>query len=237
MADTTTPPTTGAYESQDQGTTAQAQQKAQEVAGQAQEKATEVAGQAKEQAKNVAGQAQEQVRTQVDQRSTQAGEQITQQASDIRSVGESLREQGKDGPAKIAEQAASRIEGVGNYLTEANADRILHDIEDFGRRQPWAIIAGGATLGFLASRFLKASSSDRFEQRYSSSPSQLPNTYTRPVGTTPPALGGTGNELSGGVAPGFGGTTPDVGAPRHTGSPLGTTTETERTRVGGTGTL
>src|SRR5205085_3957792 len=97
MADTTTTPRSsdGLPGQQDDGVTAQAQEKAQEVAGQA-----------KEQAQQAAGQAKEQVRTQVDQRSTQAGEQIKQQASDIRSVSDSLREQGKDGPAKIADQAA-----------------------------------------------------------------------------------------------------------------------------------
>ena len=38
----------------------------------------------------------------------------------------------------------------------------------FGRRQPWAVIAGGLALGFAASRFLKASSSRRYESGYQS---------------------------------------------------------------------
>ena len=172
------------------GAAAQAQQKAQDVAGQAKEQATQVAGQAKSTAST-------QVRTQVDQRSTQAGEQITSQASDIRTVAESLREQGKDKPAQLAEQAASRIEGVGNYLTQSDADRILHDVEDFARQKPTAVIGGGMVLGFLASRFLKASSSER----YSARSQQLPNTATRPQYSTPAPVG-AGNELSGGVTPG-----------------------------------
>jgi uncharacterized protein YjbJ (UPF0337 family) len=138
----------------DQSTTEQVAGKAQEVAGQAQEKA----GQAAEQAKG-------QLRTQLEQRSTQAGEQVTSTASDIRSVGQQLREQGKDQPAKIAEQAADRVEKVGSYLTESDPDRLLHDLEDFARRQPWAVVAGGIALGFAASRVLKASSTDRYQQR------------------------------------------------------------------------
>jgi len=228
MDTTTTPRPTDS--SQESGATAQAQEKAQAVAGQAQEKASEIAGQAKEQAQNVAGQAQTQLRSQVDQRSTQAGEQVTQQASDLRTVSESLREQGKEGPAKVADQAAQKIEKVGSYLTESNSDKILGDVEDLARKQPMAVLAGGLLLGFAASRFLKASQTQRYQQRYSSSPQQLPNTYDRPVGTTTPPLGGVGNELSSGV-----GVT--GGAPRHTGAPIGTTTDTERTRVGGTGTL
>src|SRR3712207_2867362 len=183
------------------GATGQAQQKAQEVAGQAQDKVQEAAGQAKEQATQAAGQAKEQLRTQVDQRSTQAGEQVTTTASDIRTVSETLREQGKDKPAQLAEQAADRIEKVGSYLTDSDSDRILSDVEDFARKQPWAVIAGGIALGFAASRFLKASQSDRYHSR----PQQLPNTTQRPYGTTtPPATGGVGNELSSGVGAGGG---------------------------------
>jgi ElaB/YqjD/DUF883 family membrane-anchored ribosome-binding protein len=173
-------------QSESSGATDQARDKAGEVAGQAQEKAQELAGQAGEQAKQAAGQAKDRMREQVDQRSTQAGEQVTSQASDIRTVAEQLREQGKDKPAQLAEQAADRVERVGSYLSESDADRILSDVEDFARRQPWAVIAGGIALGFAASRFLKASSSERY---YSRSPQQLPNTSTRPQGTTTPADG------------------------------------------------
>jgi ElaB/YqjD/DUF883 family membrane-anchored ribosome-binding protein len=191
MAGTTTTPQGGA----DSGATAQAQEKAQEVAGQA-----------KEQAQQAAGQAKTQVKSQIDQRSTKVGEQVTSQASDIRSVADTLREKGQDKPAQYVEQAASKIEGLGSYLTQSNADRILHDVEDFARARPTAVIGAGALLGFMASRFLKASSSERYTARAG----QLPNTTTRPAYTTPPPLTGTtgvgtgvgtGNTLSGGVTP------------------------------------
>jgi hypothetical protein len=139
--------------------------KAQEAAGQAKDKAQEVAGQAKDKAQEAAGEAKGRVREQVDQRSNQAGEQVATTASDLRSVGEELRKQGKDTPAKLAEQAADRTERLGSYLTESDADRILHDVEDFARKQPWAVVAGGIALGFAASRFLKASSNQRYQQR------------------------------------------------------------------------
>ena len=175
---------------------------------QAQDKAQEVAGQAKEQAQQAAGQAKEQVRTQVDTRSTQAGEQVSQQASDIRTVAEKLREEGKDGPAKVADQAAERIEKVGSYLTEADSDRILGDVEDFARQKPMAVIAGGMALGFLASRFLKASQTDRYQSRTGGEQRFSRDTpATQPTGYSIPAATGTGlsatpdNELSTGVTP------------------------------------
>lgn len=131
----------------------------------ARDKAHEVAGQAQEKAQEAAGKAQDMVREQVDQRSTQAGERVSGAAEDIRSVGEELRKQGKDGPAKIADQAAQRAESVGSYLTESDADKVLSDLEDFGRRKPLAVLAGGLALGVVAARFLKASSRSRYQGR------------------------------------------------------------------------
>jgi hypothetical protein len=39
----------------------------------------------------------------------------------------------------------------------------LADVEAFARRQRWLVAAGGLALGFAASRFLKASSSRRYQ--------------------------------------------------------------------------
>lgn len=150
------PPTTESPKStidQGQGNAQQAKDKAGEVAGQAQEKAQQAAGQAKGRA-----------RQEVDRRSTEAGEQVSTTAQDLRSVGETLREQGKDTPARLADQAAERAERVGGYLKDSDADRILGDVEDLARRQPWAVAVGGIALGFAAARFLKASSSERYQQ-------------------------------------------------------------------------
>jgi hypothetical protein len=129
---------------------------------------------ASEQARQAAGQARDTLRTQVDKRSTDAGQRVGGFASDARSVGEELRRQGKDQPAKLADQAADRAQSLGDYLERSDADRILHDIEDFGRRRPLAVIAGGLAVGLVASRFLKASSSRRYEERHEEIRAQLP---------------------------------------------------------------
>jgi hypothetical protein len=118
-----------------------------------------------ETAQQGAGQAKDRLREQVDQRSTQMGERVSSAAEDARSVGEQLRRQGKDQPARLADQAAERAERLASYLQESDADRILRDVEEFGRRQPWALVAGGIAVGFVASRFLKASSEQRYANR------------------------------------------------------------------------
>jgi hypothetical protein len=161
--------------------------------------------QAKEKAQEAAGQAKGRVREQVDQRSTEAGEQVSSTASDLRSVGEELRKQGKDTPAKLADQAAERTERLGSYLTESDADRILGDVEDFARRQPWAVVAGGLALGFAASRFLKASSSQRYQQRGTQRDPAAPRLPAPPSGGNGNGAGGTPH------------TTPQQGHPAGTG--------------------
>src|SRR4051794_9199994 len=158
--------------------------------------------QAKEKAQEVKGQAKNRVSQQVDDRSTQAGQQVSSAAGDARSIAEELRNQGKEQPAKLAEQAAQRVESLGDYLTRSDGDTILSDLEDFGRRQPWAVIAGGLALGFAASRFLKASSSRRYESRWESS-SNLP---ARRQDVSPTAGLTTGGTTVGGDFGGAGGT-------------------------------
>jgi hypothetical protein len=158
MSETSTP-TLGADHASAEG--------GQGAAQDAKDKASEVAGQAQEKAQEAAGQAKSRAREQIDQRSTQAGEQVATTAEDLKSVSQTLREQGKEQPAKMADQAAERVERVGNYLQQSDADQILSDVEDFARRQPWAVVAGGLVLGMAAARFMKASSSQRYQQRQS----------------------------------------------------------------------
>jgi hypothetical protein len=164
--------------------------------GQAQDKAQQVAGQAQEKAQQAAGQAKDRVRDQLDQRSTQAGEQVSSSASDLRSVADQLRQQGKDQPAKLADQAADRAERLGGYLKHSDADTLLRDIEDFGRRQPLAIIAGGLALGFAASRLLKASSQERHRSDYATGGfqprAQIPRRTTPAYDVTTPSYTDTG---------------------------------------------
>ena len=139
---------------------------------------------AQEKARGAVGQARGRLSEQVDQRSTQAGDQVHSTAQDVRNVAEQLRNQGKDTPARVAEQVADRAESFGSYLRDADGTRLLRDVEDFARRQPWLVAAGGLALGFAASRFLKASSS----RRYQTGPDR---SYVGPSGYDAAAVTGT----------------------------------------------
>jgi hypothetical protein len=175
----------------------------------AKEQVQEKAQVAQEKMQETAETARSRLREQVDQRSTQTGGQVRSTAQALRSTSERLREDGQDGPAKAAERAADQAEKVGSWLEQSDADRILQDVEDFGRRQPLAVAAIGLAAGFAASRFLKASSRSRYTQ--ASSDWQSPR---RPGGDRIPA------QLGGGA----GGVPSDVGTGASGGATAGTGT-------------
>ena len=145
-----------------------------------------MAAQAQDKAREAAGQARGRVQDQVDQRSTQLGEQVSSSVSDARSVAEQLRNQGKETPARYVEQAADRAERLGGYLRESDGDRLLRDVEDFARRNTWAVALGGVALGFAASRLLKASSSDRYRSSLQSPDTGTPTSSQGLGGDVPP---------------------------------------------------
>ena len=151
-----TDPTFGSTQSSSSGSATE------QAATQIKEQAQQVAGQAQGRVQQVGEKAQGRARQEVDSRSTQAGEMIVSTSEDLRSVADSLREQGKEAPAKIAEQAAQQVEKVGSYLRDSDADRLLGDVEGFVRKQPWVVAVGGVLLGFAAARVLKASSGERY---------------------------------------------------------------------------
>jgi hypothetical protein len=143
------------------------------------------ADQAREKAQEVGSQARDRVREQVDQRSTQAGEQAGSAAQALRQASDRLRQEGNEPAAKGIEKVADRVESAGGWLRDSDGDAILRDVEDFGRRNPLAVVAGGLVLGFAASRLLKASSRRRYEAT-SGNGSALPRTGSPTTPGVPP---------------------------------------------------
>ena len=155
--------------------------------GQAQEKVQQAADQARERAVQATQEGRNLIRTQVEDRSSQAGQQLHSKAQDLRTVAKELRNQGQDTPAQIAEQIADKGEQLAGYLRTSDGDRLVRDIEQFARRNPWAVIAGGMFAGFAASRVLKSSSAARYNSDYvSTRSSQQLRSSLESRGTTPP---------------------------------------------------
>jgi ElaB/YqjD/DUF883 family membrane-anchored ribosome-binding protein len=153
-------------------------------------------------AQQAKGQTRDQLRSQVNTCSTQAGEQVSSTAEAMRRTSEQLRSEGKDSAARVIDEVADRSERLGGYPTQADADRILGDVEDFARRQPWVFVGGSAVLGFLASRFMKASSRSRYQSRARASDS--PSRFGVPAAPPSSALGSGGGGSAGGAPRGGG---------------------------------
>ena len=160
----------------------------------ASEQVKERVQEAAEQAK---GRTWDQLRSQANARSTQAGEQASSIAAAMRRTSEQLRSEGKDDAAKVIDGVADRSERLGGYLTQADDDRILRDLEDFARRQPWVFVSASAALGFLAARFMKASSSSRYQSRAGDPASRSSSEI--PAAPVSPALGSGGGGAAGGA--------------------------------------
>lgn len=117
------------------------------------------------------------VKEQMDTRSTQAGEQMQKVAGAMRQSSNQLREQAGETPAKVNDAVAEKVEQLSTYLTNANADTMLSDLENVARRRPWLVAGAATVLGFAFSRFLKASGRTRYEQALGSSQRrELPST-------------------------------------------------------------
>ena len=154
---------------QQEGLKEQAAAKVQDAASVAQEKASELREQ---------GSAR--LRDQFDQRSNQAGSQVRSLADALRRSGSDLSNEGNTSSARLAEQAADRIDRVGGYLEQKSGDELMRDIETFARRRPWMLAGVGMLAGVAAARFMKASS----EQRYGD--------YRRTTGQQWPSRTGVG---------------------------------------------
>jgi hypothetical protein len=117
----------------------------------------------RETAQNAVNQGKSLLGKQVDDRTTQIGQQIGSVAQDLRNVGDQLRQSGAVGAAAgYVDQGADLVERLGQYLQDADSDRLIGDLENYARKQPWAIAAAALVLGFAASRFLKTSSARRY---------------------------------------------------------------------------
>jgi ElaB/YqjD/DUF883 family membrane-anchored ribosome-binding protein len=144
-----------------QGLSDQASEKVQDAAAAAQEKAAELREQ---------GSAR--LREQFDQRSTQAGTQVRSLAEALRRSGNDLQQQGNPSGARLAGQAADRVEQLGSYLEEKRGDELMRDVETFARRRPWMLAGLGMLAGVAAARFMKASSEERYGAYQHQSPTQ-----------------------------------------------------------------
>lgn len=117
----------------------------------------DVRHQAEDTASALVDQAQQTATTQLSSQKEKAASMMESVALSIRESGESLRQ---DQPqiASLADQAANRVEGISSYVREHDIKDFVGEAERLARREPLLFLGGALALGFMAARFLKASS-------------------------------------------------------------------------------
>jgi ElaB/YqjD/DUF883 family membrane-anchored ribosome-binding protein len=155
--------TSGDGNAADPSITEQAQEKVQQTAQQASQKSAEY------------------LRQQTEARASQASDELRAVTDALRRSGHALHADGKTSSATAVDTVTQGLERLSNYLGSTSGDRMLQDVEAFGRRRPWGMVGIGLGVGLVASRFLKASSSNRYtsgqqqaQQRPATPPAALP---------------------------------------------------------------
>jgi hypothetical protein len=135
---------------------------------QAQQRAGETVDQLKAQAGDAAVQLKNQAGTTVERLKTQAGDQLDTQmtqasislatvADAVNTLGDQLRQGNQALLAGYTDRVAGQVDQMATYLRQSDPGKVLHDIEDFARREPALFLAGAFAMGLVGTRFLKSS--------------------------------------------------------------------------------
>ena len=104
---------------------------------------------------------QEQAGTQLNQQKQTAASQLSQVANAVRRIRENIPEQ-EGGPlgrfvGDYGEKAANSLDRLSTYIREQDPQRLLNDMQNFGRRQPVLLLGGAFLLGFAGARLIRSS--------------------------------------------------------------------------------
>jgi hypothetical protein len=145
----------------------QAEQRAGDAVDQLKTQASDAMVQLKNQADDTVEKIKTQANDQIDTQMTQAGLSLATVADAVETLSDQLRRGNQALLADYADRAGGQVDQLATYLRQSDPNKVLHDIEDFARREPALFLAGAFAIGLLGTRFLKSSSSqvgDRTKQ-------------------------------------------------------------------------
>lgn len=114
-------------------------------------------GRAREAVSQAKERAGERIESRIADSKNRAADTLSGVASTLLSSSQQLRDQQHEGASRAIERAAEGVERFAHYLQDTDVDDVVDQVHEFARRQPAAFIGGAFALGFIASRFLKAS--------------------------------------------------------------------------------
>jgi hypothetical protein len=117
---------------------------------------------AKEAGGEIVSQVQQQASTQIDRGKETAANELSQVVNAVRQLGQTLSSGEANGPiarfaAQYSDKAANSLERMTNYIRQQDPQRLLNDVQNFGRRQPALLLGGAFLLGFAGARLIKSS--------------------------------------------------------------------------------
>jgi gas vesicle protein len=117
---------------------------------------------AKQAGGEIVSQVQQQASTQIDRGKETATNELSQVVNAVKQLGQTLSSGEANGPiarfaAQYSDKAANSLERMTNYIREQDAQRLLNDVQNFGRRQPALLLGGAFLLGFAGARLIRSS--------------------------------------------------------------------------------
>jgi hypothetical protein len=149
---------------------------------------------AKQAGGEIVSQVQQQASTQIDRGKETATNELSQVVNAVKQLGQTLSSGEANGPiarfaAQYSDKAANSLERMTNYIREQDAQRLLNDVQNFGRRQPALLLGGAFLLGFAGARLIRSSMD-------AASQSSMNSGYRSPYHTKVPPIS---REVSGAV--------------------------------------
>jgi len=112
---------------------------------------------AQDTASTVVQQVQQLAETNVSSQKQRVSETLDAVAKTLRDSGEGVREQ-QPQVASVVDQAAQRVEKFSTFIRDRDVNELVTEAENFARREPLIFLGGALAVGFIAARFVKASS-------------------------------------------------------------------------------
>ncbi len=161
---------------------------AQAAAGEVKEKVKEVASEAADKAKETTHELRQRASGAVRGATTSASRLLTDVGDALDQTAHRLDQEQHDTAGHYMHQAATQVRHVGEMIRERDLDDFVSGIERFSRNQPGLFLGGTALLGFALGRFLTSSKSHQPE-RDVNLPHTYEAGY---VAQTGPGIGSTG---------------------------------------------
>jgi hypothetical protein len=158
----------------------------------------DVADKARQTKDRVVDRAAAQAQSLFDGQKTRATGALSSVADALRQTAQTLK-QDQSGVAQYVDMAAERVADLAETFEAKDLDDVLYDVQSYARRNPGVFFGGALALGFLAARFMKATSRPSYTsgRQYSFDQDLYSGSFDRGYGDESRGYGGTTRGSSG----------------------------------------